>query len=164
MDTKIYTNQTKRIHITHSPIVNFHDVVKQNSWLKPNGLWYSIGDTWREWCASEEPDWIREKDYVYEITLGEKILVLSTEQEVKDFAVKYLQIKCRAQGIDIKHIDWEKVAKRYNGIEINPYFYSLRHEMHLTWYNGWDVPGGCIWREAGIREIRLVENCVEIKV
>ncbi len=47
-------------------------------------------------------------------------------------------------------IDWPAVAKRYAGIEINPYFTGLRM---VSWYYTWDVASGCVWHEDGIKSV-----------
>jgi len=49
-------------------------------------------------------------------------------------------------------IDWEAVAKRYTGIEIEPYNWERRnsgpnnnYSMSMLWYYGWDCASGCVW-------------------
>ena len=54
-------------------------------------------------------------------------------------------------------IDWRKVAKKYDGIEINPMIYELRM-MALSWYYGWDVASGCIWKPRKAKLIKIGNN------
>ncbi len=70
-----------------------------------------------------------------------KILFINTKQKLIDFDRKYsTNIN---EKINLSYIDWESIEKKYSGIEISPYQYSLR--FSLFWYYGWDVSSGCIW-------------------
>jgi hypothetical protein len=42
-------------------------------------------------------------------------------------------------------IDWERLAKEYDGVEIAPYQWQ-RRLSDQRWYYSWDCASGCIWR------------------
>jgi hypothetical protein len=53
---------------------------------------------------------------------------------------------------DDNNIDWQKVAKKFGGIEFNPYIHQViepikdgKKQILIMWYNTIDVPSGCIW-------------------
>ena len=54
---------------------------------------------------------------------------------------------------DVYDIDWNRVAKKYQGIIITPYIWERRLTTTCTWYYGWDVASGCIWDNKAIKEI-----------
>ena len=82
-----------------------------------------------------------------------KILSLKTKKDIQKFTIKYYNNK-------LHKILWYNVMQDYGGIEI-PRFHKKLHEYNLPltidnskkniyhkiaeWYNGWDVPSGCIW-------------------
>lgn len=137
----------KRIHNSNNIVSNFENrTQKQNS--KPIGLWYGFGDSWKEWCKYEMPNWIKQHDYEV-VIVPERILVLNSCEELRNFtnnfAVQYFS--------DMNIIDWPKVAQLYSGIEITPHISEARWGMEMFWYMGWDVASGCIWNERGLETI-----------
>jgi len=49
-------------------------------------------------------------------------------------------------------IDWEKVSKKFGGIEFNPYIHQVinpikngKKSILIMWYNTVDISSGCIW-------------------
>lgn len=122
---------------------------EQTATFKPEGFWYSVDGEWECWCKSEQPDWL-EGARVYQVTLGdESIIRLQSVEEIDEFHEKY-----RAGEGDYwkkNFIDWSRVAKDYDGIEIAPYQWERRlsGKAHM-WYYSWDCASGCIWRPKGI--------------
>lgn len=118
--------------------------------MKPQGLWYSCEGSnlgWKEWCEAED---FRIEDlthgYVLEIDFTQ-MLVIRTTEELDAFHDEYnIEI---IPSIKMRRIDWEAVAKRYTGIEIEPYNWQRRLSqtdvMDMLWYYGWDCASGCIW-------------------
>jgi hypothetical protein len=53
-------------------------------------------------------------------------------------------------------INWMKVSKVADGVEICPVQPSLRDDPKIEWYYNWDVASGCIWRPSGLMELVLV--------
>lgn len=141
-----------RIHMSQNPFVLQKRNYVQAPCMKPQGFWYGIGQTWHEWVRSEMPHWMGE--FNYEVDLGDSsILIIDSCAGLDKFTKKY--------GRGEFFIDWKLVSEKYDGIEIDPYQWSRRHE--LMWYYGWDVASGCLWnlRQVSIREleIELANNC-----
>lgn len=114
--------------------------------MKPKGFWYGIEQAWHEWVQSEMPHWMGE--FNYEVNLGKsKILFIDSCAGLDGFSRKY--------GRGEYHVDWKLVSEKYDGIEIDPYQWSRRHE-HM-WYYGWDVASGCLWNlsDITIRELEI---------
>jgi hypothetical protein len=122
---------------------------KSDGAVKPIGLWYSIGSEWINWVRSEMPSW--ERDNIFKVSLGSKILKLKTKSDVIKFTDTY--------GVElwgeIVYINWNEVAKKYNGIEImNPRHFGNMGK--LFWLYPWDVSSGCVWNSGGISKIQKV--------
>ena len=116
---------------------------------KPKGLWYGINDSWIDWCASKEMDWVY--DHIHEVILDEsKILKITNLDEFDDFEKEYGDVNPILAGM--KTIRFDKVAEKYSGIEITPYLYERR--LSSMWYYGWDCASGCVWAQDAIKEIR----------
>ena len=117
---------------------------------KPNGLWYACDSSWKDFVQREGGWGGYRYKYLLEVNLN-RMCVIRTEKELLDFNSKY--------GIEIRWstgIDWLKVSKDYDGIEICPYQWNQR--MELDWYYGWDVASGCIWGSGAFKNIEEVEN------
>jgi hypothetical protein len=89
------------------------------------------------------PHWLGEHEY--EVVLHDSnILVLDTPKKILEFGREY------RIG---ESIDWPRLAKTHDGIEISPYQWSLR--LNLLWYYGWDVASGCIWNTEKLQIIAI---------
>lgn len=120
---------------------------------KPEGLWYACGDEWIEWTKSEMPEWLKEYKYLYEISITDRVLKIDTPEKFKAFEEEYVDNGPNADKFS-NWIDWARVAKDYDGIEICPYRDKFR--MKSDWYYTWDVASGCIWSPGGIKDIKLI--------
>jgi hypothetical protein len=116
---------------------------------KPNGLWVSVGDSWKQWSECEEFR-LDNLAQVSEVVLKEDALVLhiSTYGQLQDFAREYRAPSPEWSRSDSSYMqsywmDWARVASEFQGILIAPYSWSARHDY--MWYNGWDCASGCIW-------------------
>lgn len=111
---------------------------------KPNGLWYEVGGDWRRWCRSEMPDYV-EGNLLYALRGISKLnmLYLTTPEEIRQFSNKYGE-KHWPFSRENDSINWKQVAAEYDGVEVAPYQWEIRHKVR--WYYGWDVASGCIWR------------------
>lgn len=135
-----------RTHISaKSNIGNIRPKARQNINHKPVGFWYGVNGDWERWCRAEE--WgLDDGMFEHEVILGdESILVLSSVDDIDRFHIKY--------GTEIvprtRYINWAKVAKDFDGIEIAPYQWSRR--MTHSWYYTWDCASGCVWRPRGMQ-------------
>jgi len=134
------------------------NIKRQESDIKPVGLWYGFGNTWLEWCQSEMPHWIGGLLYEIIIPSNKDILLMKTPKELKQFTEKYYDREMSKFSKTMKkwYIDWNKVASEYDGIEINPYVYQMRFK--LGWYYSWDVGSGCIWNTRGCKVRKIGKN------
>ena len=55
-------------------------------------------------------------------------------------------------GSALPPIDWQKVSKKFGGIEFNPYIHQAinpikngKKTIMIMWYYTVDIPSGCIW-------------------
>jgi hypothetical protein len=126
---------------------------REKAGYKPQGLWYACGDSWIEWTKSEQPDWLEKSKYLYEISTTPSILVIDTPEKFKAFEEEYVDNGPNADKFS-NWIDWVRVAKDYDGIEICPYRGDFREES--DWYYTWDVASGCIWSPSGIKDVKLI--------
>jgi len=136
--------------------------------LKPKGLYYSLGDHWANFVENEFTTIANKYNFAYTIKVNkEKLVTLSNPKEIYSFHKKYAQAGVLAKEIssgdrktDFWDINWNKVAKDFSGIELQPYLNQCRH---LLWYSTWDVPSGCLWNSKALKEIQLIEPNYNIK-
>lgn len=126
-------------------------------YMKPQGLWVSVEgeDDWPSWCQSTEY-FLGSLTYAHQVNLGPdaNILHIASAEMLDSFTDDYgTEPERRSRVLDVRNIDWRKVAADYDGIIIAPYQWSRR--LGLDWYYGWDVASGCIWSLAAIAEVKL---------
>jgi len=120
---------------------------------KPIGLWYGIGSSWIDWVRNEMPNLERDNLFLLDID-SSRIKTISNDEELLEFNDKYKWND--SSRYDLRLIDWTKVAKDYDGIEIVPYLHKMRLERSVFWYYGWDVASGCIWGDGVIKDIKKI--------
>jgi hypothetical protein len=159
-----FVEDNQNVFYTNSEWNGFYDPKERKAGLggyvyKPKGLWYSVGNSWAEWCHGN--DW-HLGQIVYKIFVDyDKIIHLSSHEQLKDFSEKYnkkaiVGITSLDLGSRYDNIDWEKVYEKFNGIEISPYLYD--YEKTPFWYYGWDCASGCIWNKNAIKKVELLED------
>lgn len=121
--------------------------------FKPWGFWLSVGDAWKEWCEGVGFR-LSHLAYVHEVTLKPhaEILHLACAGDVDLFASQFRKTH---DGLNC-YIDWAAVAKKYQGILVDPYFRWLAMEPEHTWYYGWDVPSACVWDADAVNSVKLI--------
>jgi hypothetical protein len=140
--------ETDRIIMTDNIDIDFMPTIYTEKCVKnkPKGLWYGMGDSWIDWVRHEMPTW--ECNNLFKLDLDEsKIIKLNNEEELLAFNDQY------GEKDYINFIDWFEVSKKYSGIEIPNYLWSLRMDRRVSWYYGWDVASGCVWGEDAIISI-----------
>jgi len=149
----VQISSDQRVFISNEPFKSFYNVQQYtaHSVKKPDGLWYSCGDSWVSWIQGEMPGALKSANYLYEIKLGSDVLKISADEDFDNFQHEYSIPP--SYGVDVS-IDWLRVSKSYSGIEICPLNREKRDEMF--WYYGWDVASGCIWNSSGISRITLL--------
>jgi hypothetical protein len=134
-----------RLIMSHEPEISFKEKPNQELEFKPNGLWYGIGTAWIDYVRDVFPH--REQEHMFKINVDEsQMKIIRTLEELVEFEKEY--------GVKdgyYTYIDYVRVAQDYGGIEIAPYL-GKAYGTHM-WYNGWDVPSGCIWRSGVITKI-----------
>lgn len=143
----------KRVTYSPKPIKSFRNTSQSStpSWRKPTGLWYTCGNDWKKFVEQDMGygDIGNKYSHAYELEINKsKMLVIDTPKKFLAFDKEYSVPD--PQGHD-PVIDWARVAKKYEGIEICPYFYEFR--MDYFWYYSWDVASGCIWGKSGIKNL-----------
>jgi hypothetical protein len=150
---------------------------------KPNGIWYSCGGSWIEWCLAEDFGF---PHYIHEINVVEwRLMMIGDVDGLDGFAAEYglasdayYALKSGGNKEDFaqlkildekpmfsldgdppkmprNYIDWPVVAEGWAGVEINPYLWKRRLNGGM-WYYGWDCASGCIWDKRAISGIRLL--------
>ena len=128
-----------RIHYSKTPFnYNSSKKYKNNNYLKPDGLWYSLGDSWKKW-VHENLNSDRVK-YETEIIFHNKNILKIYPNDVPEFYFKY-GFKYKK----FKLINWKQVKKDYDGIEFPNYSDDHIFQKIYTFYNIIDIPCGCIW-------------------
>jgi hypothetical protein len=137
-----------------------YDQCAQLYFSKPTGLWISVegDDDWKEWCEAENFQ-IENLEVSYEVILKEdaNILHLKTVEEIFEFSKRFpLRTRDWDRDYDTYQLEWEKIAKKYQGIIIAPYQWKCRLALESSWYYGWDCASGCIWDIDCISEFKLI--------
>jgi len=150
--------QNKRIISNHQTKIKPHNVTQNNATLKPNGLWYSVGSSWLEWCIANECK--LNSIYIHELTINEDLIIKVTNEAEFDALVAKYGIDDEkyeaAIGLSLNYFrrpNWQALTNKYAGIEIAPYLWSKR--LNELWYYGWDCASGCIWDKAAIYNVQL---------
>jgi hypothetical protein len=142
------------------PLGSFRNVRQESrisQSIKPNGLWYTCDNEWKEYIQRQNPSW--GSSYVHKYLLDvnlNRMCVIRNEKEFLEFNAKY--------GVDDRGdmaIDWVKVSKDYDGIEICPYQWEFRMKKKSAWYYSWDVASGCIWGSSAFKGVTEVENDIK---
>lgn len=121
---------------------------------KPWGFWYGINESWLEYCIDNSVDSIR--PYIYEVDLTPcHIYRLDSTLKYNRFMDEYRARQTR-DIYRFESINWEKVYKDYDGIEIDQFVVERNH-MNL-WYHMLDRQGGCVWRFQGVRLYAVLEG------
>ena len=147
-----------RVFRSRTPFKGFHNVGQTGGGGpgKPEGLWYSCGSAWDDWCKSEYPGGIRESDYIYRVVIDpSKMMIIRNAKDFLAFEKRYL-----VKGVLDDEIDWKAVARDYDGIEICPYQRKFR--MDHFWYYGWDVASGCIWGSGALKTVKEVGDSCKV--
>lgn len=147
--TEVQILPNDRIHFTEDKAwtLNKSKTYIQTTEFKPRGLWYSMGNSWRDWIESEMPDWNPSYDFAYKLEVDTTdILILKTEEDVHTLSRDYGR---RIINGNPTSIDWVEIAGSWKGIEFPEYLYSVRYDY--LWYSTVDVAGGCIWDMSAIK-------------
>lgn len=142
-------HSTIRKHITYSQYIDY----------KPYGLWFAPNDEWLEFCTGRYPNWIYNNNFRLKINRA-NILIIDNVNDLIKFNLLYGILN----NYNRNSINWEFVAKKYDGIFINNYNDLINHkEINKTnyrWLFDWDINSGCVWR---LKSIQSVEKMKTVK-
>lgn len=147
--------KSKLYHYSDKPLTAIYSRPQTRKSHKPNGLWVSVGAAWKEWCASEMPQWVSPHKAEIKLTKDHRVLLIQTPEELDAFTERY-GAKLYSPPLDVFSVDWPQVAEHHAGIIIAPYQYERRFAAHCSWYYTWDCASGCIWDVSAIAEFTAV--------
>lgn len=146
-----------RTHVSPSPLIKKIKptrALRDTGFGKPRGFWYEVNSDWRRWLRGEGYRWFvgnrkRNKSlpdaYLHRVHLRDcKVLKITTTEELDAFHAKYAEI--RHPIYRMVEINWDRVSKDCDGVEIAPYQWERRLSFDMSWYYGWDCASGVIWR------------------
>lgn len=127
---------------------------------KPNGLWYSLGDSWLRFLEQESSyfSWslhrIDSYKFVYRVTVDpRKILRLNTPEDFEKFTDRFgVVLPSRGREGNFL-INWQEVFVYHHGIEVRGCDDWMGKWL---WFDGWDCASGCIWDSSAIKKLELV--------
>ena len=157
-------NPDEKTFLTRVPFGEMKNIEssQQKTGFKPQGLWYGCGDEWLKWSRRELPsDYINSMKHIYKIELNyatinekdtyDRVLKLSTPEEMSDFDYEY-----GTENYSDRGIDWKRVSIDYGGIEICPY--QQDEAKFLNWYYSWDVASGCVWDKGAVKIVEWLSS------
>ena len=130
----------KYIHCSPSLIKTLHSIIPE-PFLKPikGGLWFAKSCEWIKFVHTSLSNREDEISYIYELdTRYLRIKKIRNISDLESFTQKY--------GINngnMIYIDWPRVAKKYDGIEVHEI--NRAHRITYLWYGSFDIHSGVIW-------------------
>ena len=153
------------VHFSAEPLGPIHSMVQvdfpHHDVRKPQGLWVSDEDDygWSQWCESSEFG-IGQLQHLVTLKSDAKILHIDGPAQLESFTDEFGEFLL--PGVtDLRYVDWQAVADRYDGILITPYLWSCRLEDAFFWYYVWDCASGCIWNADAIASVTLIEGTTD---
>ena len=120
---------------------------------KPTGFWVSVAGPhdWPAYLSSFGQAVLPAYRHRIELAPDARILVLDTVDALLGFSVSHGLSTVWGQAVPPGDaIDWDRVAREWQGIIITPFQHSVRRDPRTRWYYGWDCASGCIWDAAAI--------------
>lgn len=146
-------SSSDRIHMSKTLVRDLGGKTpSQKTDMKPKGFWYGFGNSWINWVKANEPDWMGEHIYKVHINTT-NVLRINNRSDFMRFHEKYKVSIKYGVAYHISQIDWRKVASQYSGIEIVPYLNEFRLKEGYSWYYGWDVASGCVWKSSAVTKL-----------
>lgn len=129
---------------------------------KPNGLYISgkIGTgSWMDWCLAENFYTSSANCFAVDIVLDRtKLLEISTPLDVKNCVEKYghnpLNGIYKWASFEPRSIDWNNVAKDYDGIIVK---YDDIYDFSQAWTTTLDCNCACIWNKKCISKWKYLD-------
>ena len=120
--------RTERVHaemekIQEKTILRKYKATKQMLHKKPNGLWYAFGNEWTDYVKSVGGGYDSQYNWYYKVNVkGCKMRELKSEKDIIEFTKEYTDFDGTDETLFATFfIDWNLVAKDYDGIEVFPF-------------------------------------------
>jgi len=130
---------------------------KAKSDRKPKGFWVSVEGEygWREW-GMENSYGCFDHRFTVELAADHKVLITD---DLLGFHARYRKAWYPDHPHSYEYIQWEEVAREYQGIVIPTYHWEFCFDTRVSdWYYGWDCASGCIWDARAIASVKLAET------
>ena len=133
--------------------------------MKPDGIWFGIGDSWIDWLVYNMPQWAQPSILKVEVSFP-KMFHIRKDSDLDVFSEKYTY-KIEYPKYNMWQGDWKKLAEDYDGIIHWKYPSAggggiMSNNPRGIWY-GWDVRSGCIWNPAAIKNLKIIGRYDEDK-
>jgi hypothetical protein len=140
------------IHLSNNKTLNLtEEYGRSYLQLKPNGIWYSIDDQWKDWLSANDCP-IPKYQHDLHIDIDE-LLIIDKLSDLNKIPLK--------KNFDLSdRCDWEKLKQTYKGLYIPEYF-QLKNDLFFNEEFKFnclgvfliivDVSGGCIWDLSAIK-------------
>ena len=142
--------RTERVHaemekVQEKTILRKYKANKQMLHKKPNGLWYAFGNEWTDYVKSVGGGYDSQYNWYYKVNVkGCKMRELKSEKDIIEFTKEYTDFDGSDETLFATFfIDWNLVAKDYDGIEVFPF--PKKNMPEAKWLKSWDVSSGCVW-------------------
>ena len=129
--------------------------------LKPQGVWFGIGDSWINWLEYDMPSWA--KGSVMKLTINPaKMYHIRKDKDVDKFSEQFAY---KDETSKMWMGNWEAVAKKYDGIIhwMWPSGGGMDFNSPLGMWSGWDVPSGVVWNPRSIKKMEIIGRYDEEK-
>lgn len=132
------------------PIHNKSVFIDHHDGEKPRGgTWYAFGEKWIEFVNANMPNKIYM--FIHQIIINkENVYMMNTSESKRIFEEKYGTNQFPKENPRLL-INWPEVVKDYDGIEV-----SADGLQQYGWQEYWDIPSGCVWRQSGIKDSKLI--------
>jgi len=150
----------KYYHWSRKLIKNLENRQYNQVWYRPNGIWFSVDNSWIDWCIENQHGNSKDVDQAYQLTFDDtNILKISDLEDLKLTHMHYNSSK---------GFDWTKIYEDYDGFVIynhldickkneesiweNEYIKSpVDTNIKYSWFYGLDCNCGCIWNINAIK-------------
>lgn len=150
-------------HYGFEAIRALYNVPQQRTFFKPAGLWLSVENSnysWKDLCEDAS---LPLGSFVYDVILSPtaNILLLNDATTIRNFTKTH--ITDNEELRQYAFIDWNSVARLYQGLVIAPYCPAGINETDILWHDTWQCASACIWDHMAIHSVSLTSTCLAHK-
>jgi hypothetical protein len=119
-------DNTKR-YVATDRLIEDNFKISQSRHFKAQGLWYSFGNHWLNWCSENLEERYKSYKYLYEIDINDSVLKINP---LDTFGFQ------KVYGNGLSEIKWEELEKKYSGFEVEKYQKFFQWELGLgIWWD-----------------------------